>query len=81
MDSIAAILKLGELGLLGLVLWGSWKLAKPVVDSWLEQYRELLKFLLEMTTALTLLNAGMEELHADHQEITELLRNLNGKEK
>lgn len=90
MDDIASLLKLGELGLLLAVLVGIWRLAKPTLDSgiemaksavegWLKQNRQLMDYLLKMTEALALLNAGMEELHADHKEIAELLRSLNGK--
>lgn len=74
MDNIATILKLGELGLLALVLMGIWRLAKPAMEGWLLQNRQLVDHLLEMTKAL-------EGLNADHEEITTLLRNLNGKEK
>ena len=74
MDNIAAILKFGELGLLALVLVGGWKLARPAIEGWLLQNRQLLDHLLEMTKAL-------EGLNADHREITDLLRSLNGKEK
>lgn len=96
MDNIATIAKLGELGILGLVLVsvlvGVWKLARPAlgawsemvksaVEAWLEQNQRLLDYLLKMTEALSLMNAQLEELHVDHKEITELLRNLNGKEK
>ncbi len=80
MDNIAAILKFGELGLLALVLVGGWKLAKPAVEAWLAQYRQLIDHLLKMTEALALMNAQLEELHIDHKEVTELLRSLNGKE-
>ena len=72
MDNIAAILKLGELGLLALVLIGIWRLAKPAMEGWLLQNRQLVDHLLEMTKAL-------ENLNADHREITELLRGFNGK--
>jgi len=73
-DNIATILKLGELGLLAVVLIGIWRLAKPVVEGWLLQNRQLVDHLLEMTKALEILNA-------DHREITELLRGFNGKGK
>lgn len=90
MDDIATLLKLGELGLLTAVLVGIWRLAKPALESmvemaksavggWLKQNRQLMDYLLKMTEALTLLNAGMEELHADHREIAGLLRDLNGR--
>ncbi len=74
MDNIAAILKLGELGLLAMVLIGIWRLAKPAVEGWLLQNRQLIDYLLEMTKALEILNA-------DHREITELLRGFNGKDR
>ena len=73
MDNIAAILKFGELGLLALVLIGIWRLAKPAVEGWLLQNRQLIDHLLEMTKAL-------ENLNADHEQITILLRRLNGKD-
>ena len=79
MDNVAAILKFGELGLLALVLIGGWKLAKPAVEAWLAQYGQLVDHLLQMTEALALMNAQLEELHKDHKEVTELLRHLNGK--
>ena len=74
MDNIEAILKLGELGLLALVLVGIWRLAKPAMEGWLLQNRQLVDHLLAMTKAL-------EGLNADHKEITNLLRSLNGKDK
>ena len=79
MDNIPAILKLGELSLLALVLVGIWRLAKPAMDGWLLQNRQLLDHLLEMTKALALVNAQLEELHTDHKEVTKLLYRLNGK--
>ncbi len=79
-NTIATILKFGELGLLTLVLVGGWKLAKPAVEAWLAQYQQLIDHLLKMTEALSLMNAQLEELHIDHKEVTELLRSLNGKE-
>ena len=72
MDNIPAILKLGELSLLALVLVGIWRLAKPAMDGWLLQNRQLVDHLLEMTKALEILNAG-------HREIVEVLRRLNGR--
>lgn len=72
MDNIEAIMKLGELGLLAAVLAGIWKLAKPAMEGWLLQNRQLVDHLLEMTKAL-------EGLNADHKEITTLLQSLNGK--
>ena len=80
MDNIAAILKLGEVGLLALVLIGVWRLAKPAMEGWLLQNRQLVDHLLEMTKALSLISVQLEELHSDHKEIAETLRRLNGKE-
>ena len=76
---IATLLKLGEFSLLTLVLIGGWKLARPAVEAWLAQYQQLIDHLLKMTEALALMNAQLEELHKDHGEITEILRDLNGK--
>jgi len=77
---VATILKFGELGLLALVLIGGWKLAKPAIEGWLVQYRQLMEYVLSATKALALINAQLQELHVDHKEITNLLRKLNGKE-
>ncbi len=90
MDDLATILKVGEISILLIVLVGIWKLARPTltsavemmqaaIEGWLEQNRRLMDYLLKMTEALSLMNAQLEELHTDHKEITELLRNLNGK--
>jgi len=59
---------------LALVLVGIWRLAKPAMEGWLLQNRQLVDHLLEMTKAL-------ESLNADHKEITTVLRRLNGKDK
>lgn len=79
MDNLAAILKLGELSLLGLVLVGIWRLAEPAMEGWLLQNRQLVDHLLEMTKALSLISVQLEELHSDHKEIASLLEKLNGR--
>lgn len=98
MEDNATILKYvidgGVLVLLTLVLRAGWKLIKPAVDGWLEQYQQLLNIVLELTTALALINANLEQtikaqeelmkrfgVHEEKSEVRhkEIMRGLKGK--
>lgn len=70
---IKSIVEGSTLVLLTLVLVGGWKLIKPAVNGWLEQYQQLLNVVLELTTALALINANLEQTIKAQEELTKRL--------
>lgn len=70
---LKSIINGSALGVLILVLIGGWKLIKPAMDSWLEQYRQLLNIVLELTTALALINANLEQTIKAQEELSKRL--------
>ncbi|GAF89802.1 unnamed protein product [marine sediment metagenome] len=92
--TLKSIIDGGEMVLLALVLAGGWRLLKPAVDGWLEQYQQLLKVVLELTTSLALINANLKQTVEVQKELTkgldsheskaelrhhEIMRGLKGK--
>lgn len=92
--TLKSIIDGGELVLLFLVLVGGWRLIKPAMNSWLEQYQQLLDVVLKLTTALALINVNLEQtvkaqeemaqrlnVHEEKMEVRhkEVMRGLKGK--
>lgn len=73
--TLKSVTDIGALVLLFLVLVGGWKILKPAVDGWLEQYQQLLNVVLELTTALALINTNLEQTIKAQEEISNRLGN------